>query len=318
MLVSTIIPVYNRAALLEEAVASVLAQTYPHIEIIIVDDGSTDDTPRVADDFAREHPKKIRVIHQSNTGPGLAREAGRLIARGEFIQYLDSDDLLLPRKFELQVAGLDANPDCGVSYGMTRFYERGAKVIDVPWKRTGEKITTMFPSFLESRWWGTSTPLYRRSVIDAVGPWTGLLNEEDWEYDCRIAAQGMRLHYVSEFISDEREHEGERLSRGGTKQQNKLKNRAAAHEHILKHAWSAGMTDAPEMQHYARELFLLSRQCGAAGLVVESKQLFELARRASGRARGEKWDFRLYEWFAAITGWSFVGKVSCFSDSFRR
>src|SRR5258708_21257527 len=114
-LVSTIIPVHNRASLLREAVASVLAQAYPHIEIIIVDDGSTDDTSMVADELAREHPEKIRVIHQTNTGPGLAREAGRLRARGEFVQYLDSDDLLLPRKFELQVAGLNAHPECGVT-----------------------------------------------------------------------------------------------------------------------------------------------------------------------------------------------------------
>src|SRR5688572_4625209 len=126
-LVSTIIPVHNRSGLLREAVASVLAQTYRPIEVIIVDDGSTDDTAGVADGLAREHPEEIRVIHQSNTGPGLAREAGRLIARGEFIQYLDSDDLLLPRKFELQVAGLNAHPECGVSYGKTRYrYSNGA------------------------------------------------------------------------------------------------------------------------------------------------------------------------------------------------
>src|SRR5882672_5633140 len=120
-LVSTIIPVHNRASLLEEAVASVLAQTYPNTEVIIVDDGSTDGTSMVADELAREHPEKIGVIHQTNTGPGLAREAGRIRARGQFIQYLDSDDLLLPRKFELQVAGLKARPECAVSYGKTQY-----------------------------------------------------------------------------------------------------------------------------------------------------------------------------------------------------
>src|SRR6185503_20150635 len=95
-LVSTIIPVYNRAVLLREAVASVLSQTYRPIELIVVDDGSTDDTPRVADELGETHPQEVRVIHQSNTGPGLAREAGRHSALGEFIQYLDSDDLILP------------------------------------------------------------------------------------------------------------------------------------------------------------------------------------------------------------------------------
>src|SRR5262245_61954525 len=94
-LVSTIIPVYNRAGMLREAVESVLAQTYRPIEIIVVDDESTDDTRCVAEALASTNSKEVRVIHQSNSGPGLAREAGRQASRGEFIQYLDSDDLLL-------------------------------------------------------------------------------------------------------------------------------------------------------------------------------------------------------------------------------
>src|SRR5215472_7466164 len=104
-LASTIIPVHNRALLLRQAVASVLAQTYRPIEIIIVDDGSTDDTAREAEALAKAY-SGVRAIHRSNGGPGAARETGRLAANGEFIQYLDSDDLLLPNKFELQVNGL--------------------------------------------------------------------------------------------------------------------------------------------------------------------------------------------------------------------
>src|SRR5262245_27889765 len=158
-LVSTIIPVHNRPSLLREAVASVLAQTYPSIEIIIVDDGSTDETGREAEALVESHPK-VHVIHRENGGPGAARGTGRLAARGEFIQYLDSDDLLLPNKFALQVLGLRQNDDCAVSYGKTRFYRYGDPPAEVAWKRTGERIGVMFPSFLQSRWWGTSTPLY--------------------------------------------------------------------------------------------------------------------------------------------------------------
>src|SRR5690348_4318950 len=110
-LVSTIIPVYNRAALLQEAVASVLAQAYRPIEIIIVDDGSTDDTGFVAEELTKRH-SDVRVIHRKNGGPGAARESGRLVAKGEFIQFLDSDDLLLPEKFQSQIAGLRKFPDC--------------------------------------------------------------------------------------------------------------------------------------------------------------------------------------------------------------
>src|SRR5262245_34526643 len=105
-LVSTIIPVYNRPDLLVDAVHSVLAQTYRPIEVIIVDDGSTDSTPQIARDLADRHPQVIRWIRQTNGGPGRARQTGLETARGEYVQYLDSDDLLLPRKFELQVAAL--------------------------------------------------------------------------------------------------------------------------------------------------------------------------------------------------------------------
>ena len=317
-LVSTIIPVHNRPTMLREAVASVLAQTYRPIEIIIVDDGSTDDTAAAADELAAVNGEEIRVIHQSNTGPGLAREAGRQTARGEFIQYLDSDDVLLPGKFELQVAGLRAHPECGVSYGKTRFVEKGNPSEGLAWKRTGEEISSMLPSFLESRWWGTSTPLYRRRVTDLAGPWIDLRNEEDWEYDCRIAAQGVRLHYVADFVSEERAHGGDRLSAGGSKDPGKLKHRARVRSLILEHARRGGIgEDAPEMQHFARELFLLSRQCGAAGLAAESKELFELARAASGAARGNGWDFKLYGLLASVTGWNRLGKMACYSDSIR-
>jgi|SRR5437868_9980427 len=318
-LVTTVIPVHNRPALLREAVASVLAQTYRPVEVVIVDDGSTDDTLAAAAGLSRQHADEVRVISRANAGPGAAREAGRVEARGEFIQYLDSDDLLLPGKFELQVAGLAAHPECGVSYGKTRYYRVGSRATDLPWKRTGEKVDEMFPTFLESRWWGTSTPLYRRSLSDLAGPWTTLRSEEDWEYDCRMASQGVLLHYVPEFVSEEREHDGERLSRNGSRERSKLKDRASAHALILRHAQRAGIGEGvPEMKHFARELFLLSRQCGAAGLAHESENLFRLAKNASGQLRGEKWDFKLYERLAALAGWCLMGKITCYSDNLRK
>jgi glycosyltransferase involved in cell wall biosynthesis len=317
-LVSTIIPVYNRPSLVGEAVASVLAQTYRPIELIIVDDGSTDITARVTDELARKYPEEIRVIHQPNRGPGLAREAGRLVAKGEFIQYLDSDDLLLPKKFELQVAGLTGNPDCGVSYGKTRYYLLGENPVDIPWKRTGEKIDTMFPAFLQSRWWGTSTALYRREVCDRAGPWSDLWHEEDWEYDCRIASQGIRLHYCDEFISNQREHDGHRLSRESSRIVELLRHRSTAHGLIYQHARKAGINETvPEMQHFARELFLLARQCGAAGLDSEARTLFDLSRAASGSTRAQGWDFRFYRLLAGIFGWARMGRFACFADRFR-
>jgi glycosyltransferase involved in cell wall biosynthesis len=316
-LVTTIIPVHNRPSLLREAVASVLEQTYRPVEIIIVDDGSTDETGREAEALAQTHPE-VRAIHRDNGGPGAARETGRLAAAGEFIQYLDSDDLLLPNKFKLQVAALRQHVDCAVSYGKTRFYRYGERPIDLAWKRTGERIPTMFPSFLQSRWWDTSTPLYRRGVTDLAGPWTTLRNEEDWEYDCRVANKSGRLHYCDAFVSDTRLTRGSQLSADGSADPDKLIYRVAAHALIFKHAIEAGIThESSEMQHFARELFLLARQCGAAGLSEPAQVSFDLARRASGTERGRGLDFFLYETCARVVGWRALGRIACRFDRLR-
>jgi hypothetical protein len=316
-LVSTIIPVHNRVALLREAVASVRAQTYRPIEIIIVDDGSTDETGRQTEALAESYPE-VRAIHRRNGGPGAARETGRLAARGEFIQYLDSDDLLLPTKFDHQVAGLRQCSDCAVSYGKTRFHPYSGGPIDVARKRTGERIGTMFPSFLQSRWWDTSTPLYRRSVTELAGPWSQLRNEEDWEYDCRIARHGGQLHYCEVFVSDTRTILGSQLSASGSSDPAKLTDRAAAHKLILEHALAAQIShETSEMRHFARELFLLARQCGAAGLTKEARTLFELARQASGNKRSRGVDFLLYRAGASLVGWRAMGCLAGGLDRFR-
>lgn len=318
-LVSTIIPVHNRPALLRDAVTSVLEQTYRPIEIIIVDDGSTDDTPQAVAAIKSTCPNEIRTLRIPNGGPGAAREAGRRLARGEFIQYLDSDDILLPNKFTQQTAGLRDAPVCGVSYGKTRYQELHGHPSHEPYKRTGERISKMFPSFLVLRWWSTSTPLYRRELTDRAGAWLSLRNEEDWEYDCRIASLGVRLHYTDSFVSVTRSHSGERLSQDGSTEPLKLADRAKAHEAILKHARATGISlTSPEMQHFARALFLLSRQCGSAGLREESRKLFNLSREASSSDTRTGLDLALYKIVAQVIGWSVTGKIACQIDKLRQ
>jgi len=103
---SVIIPAYNREAYLGDAIASVLAQTYPADEIIVVDDGSTDRTAAIA----RAYGPPVRCISQENLGAGAARNTGLNAARGGLISLLDSDDLWLERKLERQAAYLQAHP----------------------------------------------------------------------------------------------------------------------------------------------------------------------------------------------------------------
>lgn len=315
-LVSVIVPVHDRPRLLVEAVQSALGQSHRPLEVIIVDDGSTDETGRVAAELARAHPE-VLALQRDNGGPGRARETGRLSARGEFVQYLDSDDLLLPGKLEAQVAGLRARPECGVSYGFTQYRLADGGLRLARWKPSGHVTERLFPAFLRERFWETATPLYRASLCDAVGPWTSLRLEEDWEYDCRVAALHTRLHFVAQFVAEHRQHAERRLS-GGLHEPWRLRDRAEAHALILGHARRAGVDPrAPELRHFARELFLLARQCGAVGLSADARRLFELAREASGE-RGRGLDFRLYRALAACLGWSAAGRLSVAVDRLRR
>ncbi len=316
-IVTTIIPVWNRAELLIEAVNSVLSQTYRPIEIIIVDDGSTDETTAVAKNLAATHRDTITYLRQERAGPGVSRELGRQTAKGEYIQYLDSDDLLLPNKFAGQVAGLKSNPECTVSYGKTRYYRVGEQPTNVAHKRTGERIDKMFPAFLQSRWWSTSTPLFTRNICDRAGPWLPLNNEEDWEYDCRIASMDVRLHYCDEFVSDTRDHDDHRLCKDFTSSPKVMEDRALAHQRIYQHAVRAGIgRETPEMRHFARELFFVSRQCAGVGLTAEAKILFNLAWEAS-EDQGRLAEFRIYRFLADLVGWNRMGIVSEKLDQFR-
>lgn len=107
--VSVVIPTYNRATLLPAAVESVLRQTLPPAEILIIDDGSTDDTAAVCAGF----PEVVRYIRQENSGVSAARNRGIRDARGEYVAFLDSDDLWEPEKLEVQIAGLEQYREAG-------------------------------------------------------------------------------------------------------------------------------------------------------------------------------------------------------------
>jgi hypothetical protein len=310
-LVSVIVPVFNRVDLLKDCVDSVLAQTYRPVELILVDDGSTDPAARALCDALADTYAEIAAVHQVNEGPGVAREAGRRSARGEFVQYLDSDDLLLKEKLSLQIRALHDEPQCGICYCRTEFVGPRGEGAGKPWKRTGERIGSLFPSMLAERWWGTSTPVYRADLLGRAGPWTRLRTNEDWEYDCRLAAMGVRLCYVPRILSRERGHTGPRQSEGGGREPAKLADRARAHGLVFSHAVRAGIGEStPEMRHFANATFLLARQCGAAGLARESCDLYALAARASPDVLARSAKFRLYGVVARLIGWSAAARLS--------
>ena len=121
-----------------------------------------------------------------------------------------------------------------------------------------------------------------------------------------------------EYVAEVRDHGERRLGRGDALDPSRLADRARAHALIHGHAVRAGIDPRePEMQHFARSLFLISRQCGAAGLEKESRELFALSKTASGEHRAKGMDFALYGLAASILGWTLVGKLASISDAWR-
>lgn len=123
--VSVVMPFLNLERFIEESIESVLAQTFADWELLLIDDGSTDGSTRMALDYARAHPDRIRYLaHEGrqNLGASASRNLGIRHARGEYIALLDADDVWLPHKLEQQVPILDAHPDVGSLYGSTLYW----------------------------------------------------------------------------------------------------------------------------------------------------------------------------------------------------
>jgi len=317
-LVSVIVPVKNRPDLLREAAASVFAQTWREWELLIVDDRSTDATSAVARELAAAGPGWVKVLEGPGKGPGLAREAGRQAARGEFLQYLDSDDLLLPRKLESQVDALRGNPRAGIAYGPVTVLAPDGTPVE-KWPQLSDRpLERMFPEFLRHRFWHTGAALLRREVSDRAGPWLDLSLFEDWEYDCRLATLEPELVFVPETGVFIRACAPNRIGSGPGLEPWRLRQRARAHELILGHAQRAGVgVETPEMAHFARALFLLARQCGLGRLNDESRRLYMLARAASTPERARGWDFRGYRLAARLLGWRATARLFTWLRGFK-
>ena len=125
-LVSVVIPTYNRATELPSAIESVLGQTYPSVEVIIVDDGSTDGTEAL---IQTRFPR-VRYLRQSNRGPAAARNAGIKAASGPYIAFLDSDDRWMPQKLERQIGLLRERPEVGLVFSTVRFVSRRGRPVE--------------------------------------------------------------------------------------------------------------------------------------------------------------------------------------------
>jgi glycosyltransferase involved in cell wall biosynthesis len=190
-LVSVIVPTYNRASLLRQTIESVLAQTYPNIELIVVDDGSTDAIATML----REYEGRLVNLRKVNGGGTAARNSGIAAARGEYLNFLDHDDLLLPTKIEKQVAILQSRPEVGLVHcGYYRMDKDGQYIDIVNYLPEGD----VRPVIVLGCFCWSGGPLIRRACIDQVG----VFDESVWSSDAdmwlKIALAGYHFGCVQE------------------------------------------------------------------------------------------------------------------------
>ncbi len=202
--VSVIIPTYNRAEFVGAAIASVLAQSYTGYEILVIDDGSTDNTPQVLARFG----DKIRIIRQPNGGVARARNTGIRHARGKFICFLDSDDLWTPAKLERQLGFAKENPIYGlIATEIAGFNEAGEQGGRSKARMYRVRNGFVLEDLLFANWIQTSTVLIRRECLEAVGGFDEDVGQfgEDWLLWMRIAAQ-FPIYFIAEPLVRYRIH----------------------------------------------------------------------------------------------------------------
>ena len=249
-LISIVLPTYNRAYILPEAVRSVLEQTYSTWELIIVDDGSTDDTREVIERFA---DLRIRYIkHETNKGLAASRNTGITNARGAYIANLDSDDTWLPQKLEKEIFVFNnKNPQPDIVYSA---YERtlaNGRTVQLPPETVSPKEGDLQKVFLASNIISMQMALIKRGVFETYGMFDETIESmQDWELWLRLAPH-CKFTYVPEILT-----RGTVLADSITKNQNKrLIGREAIfqkHELLFKtvpiayasHAYSIGHTYA--------------------------------------------------------------------------
>jgi glycosyltransferase involved in cell wall biosynthesis len=200
--VSVIIPAHNAAAFIAATLESVLQQTYQDFEVVVVDDGSTDQTAAIVQGVGH----KVRYLHQANAGPSAARNTALRAARGQIIAFLDADDAWMPELMEQQVGVLAARPDIDGVFAWAQFMDQHGRPLPDTLRARVEGITA--PRILTG---GTpvqfSTMAVRKRLFDRIGLFDPVLRQsEDWDVMLRMVLAGARFACIPRTLIWRRVH----------------------------------------------------------------------------------------------------------------
>ncbi len=206
-LISVVIPIYNGEKYVRECLDTVYRQSYRRIEVVCVDDGSTDRSAEILDSYA----DRVRIVRGEHRNLPSARNRGIAAATGEFTAFLDVDDLWEPDKLEKQVAVFARRPEVGLVFtDVVKLRSSGVRRGSPERSRLARKLAHTDPFFLLARrnFITPSSVMIRRAVFASAGVFDESLHScEDWEYWLRLAAHGIRMAFVDEALVFYRAHE---------------------------------------------------------------------------------------------------------------
>jgi glycosyltransferase involved in cell wall biosynthesis len=300
-LVTVIIPTYNRGTFIGEAVDSVLNQSFTDYEIVVVDDGSSDDTPRLLSKYGTA----IRYFRQDNAGQSVARNLGISVANGRYVAFLDSDDVFYPEKLEKQIAFMEAHPDLGYSW---TDYSQGPSVLEGREGRArldavdGDDV---FTELCKRNIICTVTVVARKDVLALAGMFDPALRASEdfdlWLRLCRVC----RGAYIPEVLTHVRDHDDRSM---GTLEYHRDR---VTTMRLQLCRWNGAATTIDQRRHLRRSLGVVLAQLGWCernqGCVRSAGRAFwnsgrygDASHRVGRMIRGGSywafpWIFRLYD-----------------------
>jgi glycosyltransferase involved in cell wall biosynthesis len=201
--ISVVIPAFNAEAFLADTINSVLAQNWPTLEIVVVDDGSTDETQAIVKQYAEEHPGTFRYVWQQNSGPAKARNTGVLTASHSYVALLDHDDRWMPTKLARQMAAMKGAPwlaACATGIVYRVVGEAPIESVIADWDDGPAEV---LHRLLVQNCILTSSLMARREALVTAGLFdTSLWWGDEYDLWLRLAARGFRIGYVAEALVD--------------------------------------------------------------------------------------------------------------------
>ncbi len=298
--VSIVIPTYNRGDMLRELLSSVVSQRHRPVEIVVVDDGSTDNTTEVVRSFHEHYAggSALACVYEriAHGGAQSARNRGIEVSSGNVLMFVDSDDVLAVDGLAKLAEVLEESPELDYVYGRVMMTDE--RLAPLPkMAEVGGPFSKDRPSDTFGYHWHTMGALYRRECIDRVGLWNmELAGSQDWEFQARVKLYGGEGEFVDVLIGSWRQHNTGRV---GTHRfrLDYAQSVVKACISILHHARLTKKCDVDLESRIARRLFIHAWEFGANRYPEERKATMKQA--AAMYSRGG-WQARLIEWYAAL------------------